>query len=63
MMSTPVDDAIEVAKRAFAKDHLRCSFCGKARREVKAIIVPHGIGDPAICDECVGLCVDLLARK
>ena len=36
-----------------------CWFCGKTQREVKALVA--GPGRIAICDECVGLCVELVA--
>jgi ATP-dependent Clp protease ATP-binding subunit ClpX len=34
-----------------------CSFCGKAKEDVKKLIVGDGSG---ICNECVDFCVDLL---
>ncbi len=38
----------------------RCSFCGKSQHEVK-----HLIAGPTvfICDECVDLCVTIIAEK
>jgi hypothetical protein len=39
---------------------LRCSFCGKSQEEVAQLIAGPG---PAICDECVHLCNDVLAGK
>ena len=39
---------------------LRCSFCGKAQREVKKLIA----GPSAyICDECVQLCTEIVAEE
>jgi ATP-dependent Clp protease ATP-binding subunit ClpX len=38
---------------------LRCSFCLKPVSEVAKLIAGPGI---YICDQCVGLCVDVLAR-
>ncbi len=35
-----------------------CSFCGKDNTEVKKLIAGPGV---YICDECVGLCDDILA--
>lgn len=36
---------------------LRCSFCNKSQHDVKSLIAgPH----VQICDECVGICVDIL---
>ena len=37
-----------------------CSFCGKSRKEVAFLIVGPQV---QICDECVGLCVDLIAKR
>jgi ClpX C4-type zinc finger len=39
---------------------LRCSFCGKAQTEVKKLIAGPGV---FICDECVGLCQDIIAKS
>jgi ClpX C4-type zinc finger/Glyoxalase superfamily protein len=43
------------------KKPLLCSFCGKTQHEVKTLIA----GPPAVfvCDECVGLCNDVLDDK
>lgn len=50
-------DVKALAKKV-SKDELRCSFCDKHRREVKALICgPPGL---YICDECVGLCREIL---
>ncbi|MDO8622512.1 MAG: ClpX C4-type zinc finger protein, partial [bacterium] len=38
---------------------LSCSFCGKGRREVLKLISGPTV---FICDECVGLCNDLIAE-
>jgi len=38
---------------------LHCSFCGKSEDEIAKLVAgPSGI---YICDECVGLCDDILA--
>jgi len=37
-----------------------CSFCGKARREVKKLVSGPNV---YICDECIGLCNDILAEE
>jgi hypothetical protein len=39
-----------------------CSFCGKHRREVFGIAGIVG-GRARICDECIGLCFDILAEE
>jgi|SRR5215472_1149329 len=36
---------------------INCSFCQKSRNEVAKLIAGPGV---FICDECVGLCVDIL---
>lgn len=40
--------------------HLRCSFCGKDREEVKKLIAGPTV---YICDECVDLCNDIIAEE
>lgn len=37
-----------------------CSFCGKSEKEVARIIVGPAV---YICDECVGLCVEILNEE
>jgi len=36
-----------------------CSFCGKYDHEVKKLITGPDVG---ICNECVGLCVDIIGE-
>lgn len=38
----------------------RCSFCGKSEHEVGRLVAGAGV---AICDECVALCVDIIAEE
>ena len=39
-------------------DDIRCSFCGKSQRSAKKLISgPNGI---YICDECIGICADII---
>jgi len=38
-------------------DKLHCSFCGKHQKEVKKLIAGPGV---YICDECVGLCEEII---
>jgi len=40
---------------------LYCSFCFKSQREVKKLI--SGPGSIFICDECVGLCNEIIADR
>jgi hypothetical protein len=37
-----------------------CSFCGKYDHEVKKLIMGPDVG---ICNECVGLCVDIIGEE
>jgi hypothetical protein len=39
---------------------LRCSFCGKAHTEVGKLVAGPGV---YICDECVNLCVTVIAES
>ncbi|HOJ14137.1 MAG TPA: ATP-dependent Clp protease ATP-binding subunit ClpX [Deltaproteobacteria bacterium] len=39
---------------------LRCSFCGKSQEEVRKLIAGP---DVYICDECIGLCNEILAEE
>ena len=38
---------------------LRCSFCNKSQRDVKKLVAGPAV---QICNECVGICVDVLER-
>lgn len=38
--------------------YLRCTFCGKKAMEVAKLIAGPNV---YICDECVALCVDIIA--
>jgi len=40
--------------------NLTCSFCGKSQKEVKKLIAGPGV---YICDECIGLCNDIIAEE
>ena len=45
------------------KEHpvnLQCSFCGKHQREVRKLIAGPTV---YICDECIGLCNDIIAEE
>jgi len=41
------------------EDTLRCSFCNKSQREVKKLIAGPTV---FICDECVDICLDIIAE-
>jgi ATP-dependent Clp protease ATP-binding subunit ClpX len=45
--------------RLFAERTIHCSFCAKPESEVAKVIAGAGV---YICDECVGLCNDLLGQ-
>jgi ATP-dependent Clp protease ATP-binding subunit ClpX len=42
------------------RGNLSCSFCGKSQREVKKLIAGPTV---YICDECIGLCNDIIAEE
>ena len=39
---------------------LSCSFCGKSQKEVRKLIAGPTV---YICDECIGLCNDIIAEE
>ena len=41
------------------KEAIRCSFCNKLQRRVRKLI--KGPEDLCICDECVQICVEIIA--
>ena len=53
--AVPEGVAIQAQKRVYC-----CSFCGKAQTEVKTLVAGPGV---FICDECVQLCQQIIARK
>ncbi len=68
--ATPTDQAADTeARKAAARktfgmadsDPFHCSFCLKAAEEVKKLIA--GPGRIFICDECVGLCDEIIAGR
>ena len=40
-------------------ERIRCSFCNKEQRNVRKIIAGPKV---SICDECVDICVDIIAE-
>ncbi len=42
------------------REALSCSFCGKSQKEVKKLIAGPTV---YICDECIGLCNDIIAEE
>ena len=46
--------------RKFTTTTLTCSFCGKHQRQVNKLIAGPGV---YICNECVDLCVEIIARE
>jgi hypothetical protein len=53
--AVPEGVAIQALKRVYC-----CSFCGKAQTEVKTLVAGPGV---FICNECVQLCQQIIARK
>jgi ATP-dependent Clp protease ATP-binding subunit ClpX len=47
-------------KRDSGQTSLTCSFCGKSQKEVKKLIAGPTV---YICDECIGLCNDIIAEE
>ncbi len=52
-MSEPTEDTSN-------NSNLTCSFCGKSQKEVKKLIAGPTV---YICDECIGLCNDIIAEE
>ncbi|MDX1630812.1 MAG: ATP-dependent Clp protease ATP-binding subunit ClpX [Thermoanaerobaculia bacterium] len=48
-----------MAKRDTGDETLRCSFCNKSQREVRKLIAGPTV---FICDECVDICLDIIAE-
>ena len=44
------------------RDALRCSFCGKTYADVQTMICGP-TASVAICNECVGLCAEIMAEE
>ena len=42
------------------RESLTCSFCGKTQKEVKKLVAGPTV---YICDECIGLCNDIIAEE
>ena len=39
---------------------LSCSFCGKTQKQVVKLIAGPGV---YICDECIALCIEIIAEE
>ncbi len=48
------------SRRDESSGTLSCSFCGKSQKEVKKLIAGPTV---YICDECIGLCNDIIAEE
>ena len=51
------DKNVEIPELLEKEKEIRCSFCGKEQAEVKKIIAGPNV---FICDECVGICNQVL---
>jgi hypothetical protein len=60
MSATNVDPEAARATRGSLKKTVYCSFCFKSQHEVKRLI--SGPAAVFICDECVDLCNEIIAR-
>ena len=47
-------------RREEERANLQCSFCGKSQKEVRKLIAGPTV---YICDECIGLCNDIIAEE
>jgi len=47
-------------KKTGSPTDLACSFCGKSQVDVQRLIAGPNV---YICDECVGLCNDIIAQE
>ena len=56
-MMSPQKKPLESAAKV---DGLVCSFCGKHQKEVRKLIAGPSV---YICDECVGLCAEILMEE
>lgn len=53
-------EAVERRRDDHQSGNLSCSFCGKSQKEVKKLIAGPTV---YICDECIGLCNDIIAEE
>lgn len=51
---------MKVPSGASKKDGFKCSFCGRGQEEVRKLIAGPSV---YICDECVGLCNEIIADE
>ena len=51
---------VERRRDDHSNGNLSCSFCGKSQKEVKKLIAGPTV---YICDECIGLCNDIIAEE
>src|SRR5678809_1141548 len=49
-----------MSKKGNSGDVLRCSFCNKSQRDVRKLIAGPTV---YICDECVDICLDIIAEE
>jgi hypothetical protein len=56
----PAELAAELAALAPAASQPGCSWCGKDAAAVKKLL---GNGSVSICNECVGLCAEVMAAE
>ena len=58
--STKFEGTVERRRDDHNSGNLNCSFCGKSQKEVKKLIAGPTV---YICDECIGLCNDIIAEE
>lgn len=59
-MTAKIDIVSQLDESLSKRIELTCDFCEKKLREVKHLI--RG-ADGFICDQCVGLCVEIIAAR
>lgn len=59
-MATELLEAGATKPAASSAAGVRCTWCGKARAEIKKLL---SSGAAHICNECVGLCADIMAAE
>src|SRR5690606_36612243 len=56
----PDEQEVPMARVGEGADLLKCSFCGKSRKQVKKLIAGPGV---YICDECIELCNEIIEEE
>ena len=60
LRASRVEGEVDRRRDEHGSGNLSCSFCGKSQKEVKKLIAGPTV---YICDECIGLCNDIIAEE